>query len=146
MGGRDRSGGVLALCDIYLPPQSLLGISPNLADRFKELLVEDPRLDRIHLRRQGEYSERELLRSVCSALNTRPTQTCPLQLPHPHPARPGVSRLSFTYFMSDEVVEYVKKAVTMVAKHGWKLLPLVSGLALWACVLLSGPPHPSHSV
>ena len=59
------------------------------------------------------------------------------QLPQLCPPRPGVSRLSFTYFMSDEVVEYIIRAVTMVANHGWKLLPLVSGLDMWLCVVLN---------
>ena len=39
--------------------------------------------------------------------------------------RPGVTRLSFTYFMADEAIDYIIQAVTMIAKHGWKLLPLV---------------------
>ncbi len=59
------------------------------------------RLDRQHLRRYHEYSEREVL-------------------------RPGVTRLSFTYFMSREAVDYVVAAVAMVARHGWRLLPDVS--------------------
>ena len=40
--------------------------------------------------------------------------------------RPGVTRLSFPYFMSRASMDYVIKAVAMVAKHGWKLLPQVS--------------------
>lgn len=40
--------------------------------------------------------------------------------------RPGVTRLSFPYFLSQAAVEYVVKAVEMVAKHGWKLLPQVT--------------------
>ena len=58
------------------------------------------RLDRVHLRRYHEYSEREAL-------------------------RPGVTRLGFPYFMSDDAVNYVIDSVTMVAKYGWKLLPQV---------------------
>ena len=41
--------------------------------------------------------------------------------------RPGMTRLSFPYFMSRDTVNYVIKAVAMVAKHGWKLLPQVIG-------------------
>ena len=33
-----------------------------------------------------------------------------------------MTRLSFPYFMSREVVDYIVQAVTMVAKQGWKLL------------------------
>lgn len=40
--------------------------------------------------------------------------------------RPGVTRLSFPYFMSWEGVEFVVKAVELVAKEGWKLLPQVT--------------------
>ena len=39
--------------------------------------------------------------------------------------RPGVTRLSFPYFMSDDVITFVVEAVAMVAEHGWKLLPQV---------------------
>ena len=40
--------------------------------------------------------------------------------------RPGVTRVSFPYFLSQAAVDYVVKAVAMVAKHGWKLLPQVT--------------------
>ena len=40
--------------------------------------------------------------------------------------RPGVTRLSFPYFMSRETVDFITDAVSMVARHGWKLLPQVS--------------------
>lgn len=39
--------------------------------------------------------------------------------------KPGVTRVSFPYFMSKEVVEFVVEAVKMVAREGWKLLPQV---------------------
>ena len=56
------------------------------------------RLDRDHLRRQGEYSQQEVL-------------------------RPGVTRISLPYFFSNEAASYIISAITMVAQHGWKLLP-----------------------
>ena len=40
-------------------------------------------------------------------------------------SRPGFVRLNFPYFMSHDAVEFVLKAVDMVAEHGWKLLPQV---------------------
>lgn len=58
-------------------------------------------MDRTHLRRKGEYSEREVL-------------------------RPGFVRLTFPYFMADEDIEFVINAVSMVAIHGWKELPQYS--------------------
>ena len=42
-----------------------------------------------------------------------------------HTSRPGVTRLSLPYFMSDETVDYIITAVAMTARHGWKLLPQV---------------------
>ncbi|XP_013390956.1 uncharacterized protein LOC106159276 [Lingula anatina] len=78
--------------------QDLLGISEDLATKIEDILVEDRRLDRVHLRRYREYSEREIL-------------------------RPGFSRINLPYFMNDECVEFVLDAVKMVAEHGWKLLP-----------------------
>lgn len=42
--------------------------------------------------------------------------------------RPGFVRLNLPYFMSHDAVEFVLKAVEMVAEHGWMLLPQVTGL------------------
>lgn len=47
--------------------QTLLGIDENLAVEIENLLLEDGRLDRVHLRRYREYSEREILRYVSVA-------------------------------------------------------------------------------
>ncbi len=79
----------------------MLGIDQALAKRIEAMLLEDHRLDRVHLRRYHEYSDREIL-------------------------RPGFTRLNLPYFMDDECVEFVLSAVAMVANHGWKLLPQVS--------------------
>ena len=35
-------------------------------------------------------------------------------------------RLNLPYFMCDDAVEFVLKAVKMVVEHGWKLLPQVN--------------------
>lgn len=37
--------------------------------------------------------------------------------------KPGWVRVNFNYFLSEEVFDYIVKAVTMVADHGWKLVP-----------------------
>ncbi|CAI5724718.1 unnamed protein product [Hyaloperonospora brassicae] len=37
--------------------------------------------------------------------------------------KPGVSRVSFPYFLDYEEVEYILDAINFVADHGWKLLP-----------------------
>ncbi|XP_022086161.1 uncharacterized protein LOC110976840 [Acanthaster planci] len=78
--------------------QDLLGIDLKLAKEIEAVLLEDSRLDRIHLRRYTEYSEREIL-------------------------RPGFTRLNLPYFMDDECVEFVLDAVSLTAQHAWKLLP-----------------------
>ncbi|KAH9373373.1 hypothetical protein HPB48_018426 [Haemaphysalis longicornis] len=78
--------------------QDLLGIDEGLATRYEELLVEDSQLDRTHLRRYQEHSEREVL-------------------------RPGFVRLNLAYYLPDDHVHYVLEAVRQVALHGWKLLP-----------------------
>ncbi|KAF6030946.1 hypothetical protein EB796_010738 [Bugula neritina] len=77
---------------------NLLGINEELAVVFEETLIEDSRLDRAHLRRTQEFSDKEIL-------------------------RPGFVRLNLPYFMTDEEVDFVIAAVKMVAADGWKLLP-----------------------
>jgi selenocysteine lyase/cysteine desulfurase len=37
--------------------------------------------------------------------------------------KPGWTRVSFNYFISEAVFDYLVRAVDMVATHGWKLLP-----------------------
>ena len=37
--------------------------------------------------------------------------------------KPGWTRVSFNYFISDTVFRYLVEAVDLVARHGWKLLP-----------------------
>lgn len=37
--------------------------------------------------------------------------------------RPGFSRLSLPYTLTDIEVDYVIKSVLFVAEHGWKFLP-----------------------
>jgi selenocysteine lyase/cysteine desulfurase len=36
--------------------------------------------------------------------------------------RPGWVRMNFNYFLDDESVEYLLKAMELIAEHGWKLL------------------------
>jgi len=40
--------------------------------------------------------------------------------------KPGWVRVNFNYFLSEDVFEFLLDAVTFVAEHGWKLLPLYS--------------------
>jgi hypothetical protein len=37
--------------------------------------------------------------------------------------KPGWVRVSFNYFISDAVFRYIVRAVSMVAEHGWRLVP-----------------------
>ena len=78
--------------------QQLLGMSEDVALEIENMLLEDQRLDRHHLRRHREYSDKEIL-------------------------RPGFTRLNLPYFYDDETVSFVLKAVHWISEHGWKLLP-----------------------
>ncbi|XP_028397517.1 uncharacterized protein LOC114521315 isoform X2 [Dendronephthya gigantea] len=78
--------------------QDLLGIDEKLANEIESALLEDSRLDRVHLRRYGEYSERELV-------------------------RPGFTRINLPYFMKKEEALFILESIVLVAEHGWKLLP-----------------------
>jgi len=67
------------------------------------VLTHDPlffpsRLDRVHLRRQSEYSQNEVL-------------------------RPGFVRINLSYVIPDDEADFVIDAVAMVAEKGWRLLP-----------------------
>lgn len=44
--------------------EDILGIDEELAAQFENTLMEDSRLDRTHLRRTAEFSEKEVVRSV----------------------------------------------------------------------------------
>ncbi len=37
--------------------------------------------------------------------------------------KPGWVRVNFNYFISEEVFEYIVRAVALVAEHGWRLVP-----------------------
>ncbi|XP_056010628.1 uncharacterized protein LOC125679381 isoform X2 [Ostrea edulis] len=76
----------------------LLGLDERTSAEIENLLAEDTRLDRTHLRRYREYSQREII-------------------------RPGFVRINLPYFMDEETVQFVLEAVKLVAKEGWKLLP-----------------------
>lgn len=76
--------------------QDLLGIDQNLADQYENIILEDRRLSSLNL---------------CSGHST-------LEL-----LRPGFTRISLPYFISDAELAFVMEAVKMVATEGWKLLP-----------------------
>ncbi|XP_022913298.2 uncharacterized protein [Onthophagus taurus] len=76
--------------------QDLLGIDQNLADQYENIILEDRRLSSLNLSMDNMYLE--LL-------------------------RPGFTRISLPYFISDAELAFVMEAVKMVATEGWKLLP-----------------------
>ncbi|XP_041358893.1 uncharacterized protein LOC121375484 [Gigantopelta aegis] len=78
--------------------QDLLGLGELKAKALENLLLEDWRLDRIHLRRYRECSHKEIL-------------------------RPGFTRLSLPYFIDDDCLQFVLEAVQLVAQHAHSLLP-----------------------
>ena len=79
--------------------QSLLGLNRELVRNYEAVLVEDERLDRVGLRRQGEHSQWEVV-------------------------RPGATRLNLPWVSTEEEVEFVLSALELVAAEGWKLLPV----------------------
>ena len=80
--------------------QKLLGLDATLVRRFEALLVEDARLDRVGLRRgHMEGGQWEVL-------------------------RPGATRINIPWFASAEEVAFILDAVSLVAKEGWRLLPM----------------------
>ncbi|XP_078577250.1 cysteine desulfurase-like [Branchiostoma floridae x Branchiostoma japonicum] len=78
--------------------QDLLGLSDEMTSMIESLLLgKKPESDSSDIS-VGEATSREIL-------------------------RPGVARLNLIYFADDECIDFVLKAVAMVAEHGWKLLP-----------------------
>ena len=79
--------------------QHLMGMTQDLAKQYEQLLLEDERLDRVHLRRgHRECSQYEFL-------------------------RPGFSRLNLPWFSNDEEIDFILEALDFVAKHAWKFMP-----------------------
>ncbi|XP_064215241.1 uncharacterized protein LOC658498 isoform X2 [Tribolium castaneum] len=76
--------------------QDLLGIDPCLADQYENIILEDRRLSSLDL--GVDNSNLELL-------------------------RPGFTRISLPYFITDAELAFIMEAVKMVATEGWKLLP-----------------------
>lgn len=61
--------------------------------------------------------------------------------------KPGWVRVNFNYFISEEVFSFILEAVDLVAKHGWRLLPLYRfepATGLWWHEI--GHPVPSMSL
>ena len=78
--------------------QSLLGLSRELVRSYEAVLVEDSRLDRVGLRRQGEHSQWEVV-------------------------RPGATRLNLPWVSTEQELDFILSALEMVVEEGWKLLP-----------------------
>ena len=80
--------------------QKLLGLDAIMVRRFEALLVEDSRLDRVGLRRgHMEGGQWEVL-------------------------RPGATRINIPWFASTEEVSFILDSVSLVAREGWRLLPM----------------------
>ncbi|CAI2347494.1 unnamed protein product [Caenorhabditis sp. 36 PRJEB53466] len=77
----------------------LLGIDEQLSLKFVEAIRETPQLDRTHLRRQNEYSQREFL-------------------------RPGFTRISFPYFFTLQHVDAIVSALRFISERAADFLHL----------------------
>lgn len=78
--------------------QDLLGLSAEYVEKYQQVLTEDVRLDRRHLRRFKEYSKYEVL-------------------------RPGFVRVTIPYFFNEKQVDFIINAVLFLAESAWQLLP-----------------------
>jgi selenocysteine lyase/cysteine desulfurase len=76
----------------------LLGMDQELAKAYEQVLVQDERIDRTHLRIRHDTSKAEIV-------------------------RPGFVRLSLAYYISEQRVDFILEAVKFVCEHGWKFLP-----------------------
>ncbi|KHN84850.1 tRNA 2-thiocytidine biosynthesis protein TtcA [Toxocara canis] len=117
-----------------------------LALRYRDCLAEDCRLDRVHLRRNGEYSQREMLRPGFTrisipffasdkmlALRYRDclAEDCRLDRVHlrrngeysqREMLRPGFTRISIPFFASDKMVEFIVSAVEFIAANATRFI------------------------
>lgn len=75
-----------------------MGISYELAKAYEEVLVQDERMDRTHLRLRNETTRAEVL-------------------------RPGFVRLNLAFFMSEQRISFILNAIKFVCEHGWRFLP-----------------------
>ncbi|UYV72707.1 hypothetical protein LAZ67_10000376 [Cordylochernes scorpioides] len=87
----------------------LLGIDEPLARHLDALLAED---------------ENFCLKYSCVDSWTEPTCVDMGSTPAARCCDRGSLRLNLAYFLSDHQVEFVLEAVSFVARHGWKFLPL----------------------
>lgn len=79
--------------------QFLLGINYELAKAYEEVLIQDSRLDRDHLRIKHDTTKAEIL-------------------------RPGFTRLNISFYLEPSKVQFILEAIRFVCEHGWKFLPL----------------------
>ena len=88
--------------------KELLGIDEKFAAEFEEILQNKPK-------NSDEKSAKKTFGPGC----VRESSEFAI-------LRPGCVRLSFPYFMEQKEIDYVCKAIAMVAEKGWKLLPQVN--------------------
>lgn len=81
--------------------QYLLGIDYELAKSFEDVLVQDERLDRSHLRIKHDSNCAEIL-------------------------RPGFVRFNLAFFFDNERIDFILNAIKFVCENGWKFLPFYS--------------------
>jgi selenocysteine lyase/cysteine desulfurase len=79
--------------------QYLMGIPYEMAKSYEEVLIQDERIDRTHLRINHETTKSEIL-------------------------RPGFTRFNMPFFMDEQHIEFILNAIKFVCEHGWQFLPL----------------------
>ena len=70
----------------------------ELAKAYEEVLVQDERIDRTHLRVRHETTKAEIV-------------------------RPGFVRFNLAFFFGEDRVQFILNAIQFVCEHGWRFLP-----------------------
>lgn len=78
--------------------QFVMGLTYEMAKAYEEILIQDERIDRHHLRIGHDTTKSEML-------------------------RPGFTRLNLPFFFHESRVDFILNAIKFVCEHGWKFLP-----------------------
>ncbi|CAF0979761.1 unnamed protein product, partial [Brachionus calyciflorus] len=78
--------------------QYILGLSYEMAKVYEDVLIQDERIDRHHLRISHDSTKSEIL-------------------------RPGFTRLNLGFFFDETRVDFILSAIKFICDHGWKFLP-----------------------
>ena len=109
--------------------QHLMGMDQKLSKEYENLLLEDNRLDRTHLRR-GIINKYTHIIGKIFKMYLDFTNFFSFKIFQGHQEcsqheflRPGFSRLNLPWFATTEEIDYILEALEFVSNHGWKFMP-----------------------